>query len=80
MRSWTITEARSRISEVFDAALKSGPQRIERRESDAVVVISAALWRSIEGDYADFADVVLNAPLEDADLPDRRPARVVDAD
>lgn len=77
MRSWSISEARANISQLFDEALKSGPQKIERREEAAVVVISEELWRSIEGDYADFADVILSAPIDDDILPLRNPARVL---
>lgn len=77
MRSWSISEARSRMSEVFDAVLREGPQRIERRDQDAVVVVSEAVWKTLESDYADIADLVLSAPLDDTDLPVRRPARVV---
>lgn len=77
MRNWSISEARSRISEVFDAALTSGPQRIERRDNNAVVVVPEAVWKAIESDYADIADLVLSAPLDDADLPSRAPARII---
>ena len=80
MRSWSISEARARISEVFDAALTDGPQRIERRDRDAVVVIPEAIWDTIEGNYADIADLVLGAPLDEGDLPPRRPARVLALD
>lgn len=80
MRSWSISEARSKIADLFEAALSEGPQKIERREQDAVVVISASVWRTIENEYADFADLILSAPLEDDDLPLRRPARVIDGD
>lgn len=80
MRLWTISEARSRISEVFDAALSEGPQKIERREQDAVVVISESVWKTIENDYGDFADLILSAPVEEGDLPVRQPARVIDGD
>jgi hypothetical protein len=75
MRSWSISEARSRISEVFDAALNSGPQRIERRDSDAVVVIPEEVWKTIQGSYSDIA--VLHAPLDDSDIRPRQSARVI---
>jgi len=80
MRSWSISEARSRISDVFDAALSEGPQKIERREQSAVVVISESAWKTIEGDYADFADLILSAPIEEGDLPVRQPARIIERD
>jgi prevent-host-death family protein len=76
MKSWSISEARARISEVVDAALANGPQRIERRDSTPVVVVSEEIWRKLAAEYPSFADLVLNAPIEDADLPGRAPARV----
>jgi antitoxin Phd len=77
MRSWSITEARARISEVVDAALGDGPQRIERRDSEPVVVVAESVWKRLEAEYPSFADLVLNFPLEEEDLPKRRPARVL---
>jgi len=74
MRTWKISEARARIADVVDAALREGPQRIERRERDNVVVVSEAVWTRLAAEYPSFADLVLNAPVDDA-LPERRPAR-----
>ena len=48
MKSWSIAEAEAIMSDVFDAALVSGPQKIERRGSGSVVVVaeSADVFRS----------------------------------
>lgn len=80
MRSWSVTEARAKISEVFDDALTKGPQRIERRDSEPVVVVAESVWKRFEAEYPSFADLVLNAPLDEEDLPKRRPARVLTSD
>jgi hypothetical protein len=77
MKSWSITEARANISGVFDAALASGPQRIERRDSEPVVMIAESDWRRLVAEFESFADFVLNSPLEPEDLPERRPARII---
>jgi prevent-host-death family protein len=77
MKTWKITDARARIAEVVDAAINNGPQRIERRERDGVVVVSEAIWARLAAEYPTFADLILNAPLDDVDLPSRRPARVL---
>jgi prevent-host-death family protein len=76
MKSWSISEARAHISEVVDAALADGPQRIERRDSAPVVVVSEEIWRRLAAEYPSFADLVLNAPVDETDLPDRAPARI----
>jgi antitoxin Phd len=80
MRSWSITEARARISEVFDAALASGPQKIERRDSEPVVVVAESDWNRLVAEFRTVADFVLNAPFEEGDLPERRPARATTRD
>jgi hypothetical protein len=77
MKSWSITEARANIAEVFDAALKTGPQKIERRDSEPVVMVAESVWRRLVSEYASFADLILNAPIEDEDLPQRQPGRVL---
>jgi len=76
MKSWSITEATANIADVFDAALKD-PQKIERRESEAVVIVAESAWNKLLAEYPTFADLVLNADLEDEDLPRRQPARVL---
>jgi antitoxin Phd len=77
MKSWSITEARTHIADVFDEALRNGPQRIERRDSEPVIVVAETIWRRLESEYPSFADLILNAPVEEEDLPGRRPARVI---
>ena len=76
MKSWSIAEARANISDVFEAALNS-PQKIERRDSESVVVVAESVWNRLMSEYPSFADLVLNSQIEDEDLPQRQPARVV---
>jgi hypothetical protein len=80
MRSWSITKARARFSDVFDAALKVGPQKIERRDSEPVVMIAESDWKRLAAEYPTMADLVLNSPIEDDDLPKRNPARALTRD
>jgi antitoxin Phd len=44
MRTWQLQTARSRFSELFDAALGSGPQRVTRHGRQAVVIVSEEEW------------------------------------
>jgi prevent-host-death family protein len=80
MRSWSISQARSQISELFEAALTTGPQIIERRDRESVVMLSQADWRRLVTEYPTVADLILDFPAQDSDLPERRPARVVSRD
>lgn len=44
MRSYSVHEARAKLAEVLDRALKGEPQRVTRHGKDAVVVVSEAEW------------------------------------
>jgi prevent-host-death family protein len=76
MRSWTISEARAHISDVVDAALEEGPQRIERRDSRPVVVVAEEVWQRLSAEYPSFAEIILAAPIDGEILARRKPARV----
>ena len=80
MRTWTITEARANISTVFDEAIKDGPQRIERRDSEPVVMVAESDWKRLTAAYPTMVDLILNSPIDEDDLPERRPARAVTRD
>jgi hypothetical protein len=76
VKSWSITEARAKISDVFEEALHD-PQKIQRRDSESVIVVAESAWNRLVAEYPSFADLVLNSPIEKDDLPKRRPARIV---
>ena len=80
MRSWSITQARAHISELFEAALTSGPQKIERRDHESVVLLSQADWRRLVTEYPTVADLILDFPAAETDLPERVPARAISQD
>ena len=80
MRTWSITDARANISNVFDEALKSGPQKIERRDSEPVVMVAESDWNRLVSEYSTMAELVLKSPMGAEDLPERRPARALTKD
>jgi prevent-host-death family protein len=45
-RTWSVSEAKAKLSDVIDAALKGEPQFITRRGAEAVVVIPADEYRT----------------------------------
>ncbi len=61
MRSYSVHEARSRFSDMFDRALAGEPQRITRHGKDAVVVVSEAEWLRRGGDAGDDLGAALRA-------------------
>ena len=68
--SWTVAQAKARLSEVIEKARRHGPQSITRNGKKAVVVVDAAAWeraqkRKREGNFADF---LMNSPLRGSGL------------
>lgn len=43
-RTWTIAQAKARLSEVIERARREGPQTITRHGKQAVVIVDAAEW------------------------------------
>lgn len=77
--TWQLAEAKNRLSEVVNRALKEGPQRITRRD-DAVVLISEAHYQKAIGERQSFAQYLCAGPtLDGLDLQrDEAPMRSVD--
>jgi antitoxin Phd len=46
--AWALQDAKNRLSEVVEDALRKGPQWITRRGQDAVVVLSVPEYRKIK--------------------------------
>lgn len=62
---WPLAEAKNKLSEVFEKALKDGPQRIVRRGKDKAVLISEADYRRITSrkkKKPNFIEFLLSAP------------------
>jgi antitoxin Phd len=69
---WQLQQAKSRLSELVDSALARGPQTITRRGQEAVVVIAAAEYRRMKGRGKSVADILLEAPRVELDIPRAR--------
>ena len=68
--TWTVAQAKAKLSEVIDKARRKGPQAITRNGKSAVVVVDAELWektqrREMMGSFADF---ILASPLRGSGL------------
>ena len=42
--TWTVAEAKAKLSEVIDQALSQGPQTVTRSGRKAVVIVAAEEW------------------------------------
>ena len=60
--AWQLQEAKQRFSEVVRQALEEGPQLVTRHGREAVVVLSAEAYRSLEGTRGSFKEYLRAAP------------------
>ena len=67
--SWTVAQAKARLSEVIEKARRE-PQAITRHGKSAVVVVDAALWERVKRreHRGSFADFLLTSPLRGSGL------------
>jgi prevent-host-death family protein len=80
VRTWQLQTARNRFSELFDAALGDGPQRVTRHGRQAVIIVSEADWSRRDAEMPpgpSLGEMLAECPVEPEDLRPRRPARVL---
>ena len=65
--SWTLANAKARLSEVIDRA-KAGPQIITRHGKPNAVIVSAEEWARKTARKGTLAEFLLASPLRSADL------------
>ena len=81
MTTWTVSEAKAKLSEVMERALSEGPQPITKNGDVAVVVVSAEEWERKTKRIGNLAEFFATSPLRDSgllverrkDKPRRRP-------
>jgi prevent-host-death family protein len=68
--TWTVAEAKAKLSEVIDNARRKGPQAITRHGKRAVVVVDAELWEQTRKrqTHGNFADFLMASPLRGSGL------------
>lgn len=65
---WKLSEAKNKLSEVFDRAMDGEPQRITRR-GKAVIVIDHEQYKELTGEKLNFIEFLMSGPdLSDLDL------------
>jgi prevent-host-death family protein len=65
--SWTLANAKARLSEVIDRA-QAGPQIITRHGKPIAVIVSAEEWARKTARKGTLAEFLLASPLRSADL------------
>jgi prevent-host-death family protein len=71
--TWTVAEAKAKLSEVIENAHKSGPQTITRNGRRAVVVVDAEEWDKKTRRTGNLAEFLAASPLPGSSLKVRRP-------
>ena len=71
-RVWQIQEAKNKLSEVLDEAIRHGPQIITKRGVETVIVLSYAEYRKVMLNKKKLSDFFRESPLAEVDLDLRR--------
>ncbi len=70
--TWTVAQAKARLSEVIEMARARGPQTITRQGRTAVVVVSAEEWERKTKRVGNLAEFFAGSPLRDSGLTVQR--------
>lgn len=71
-RMWQIQEAKNKLSEVVDEAIKHGPQIITKRGVETVIVLSYTEYRKVMLNQKRLSDFFRESPLAEVGLDLRR--------
>lgn len=78
--TWTVAEAKAKLSEVIERAQSGGPQTITKNGRTAVVVVDALEWERKTKRVGNLAEFFAASPLRRSDLkvgrPKERPRRI----
>jgi antitoxin Phd len=78
MRKIQLKDAKSKLSEVVDKATQGKPSIITRHGKPEAVVLGFADWERLSN-VPSFGKLLMSAPLEQGDLPERNRAPLRDA-
>ena len=70
--TWTVAEAKAKLSEVIEQALSQGPQIVTRSGRKAVVIVAAEEWERKTRRKGNLAEFFAASPLGESGLKVRR--------
>lgn len=70
--SWSVAEAKAKLSQVIEKAQSDGPQTITRNGRKAVVVVSADEWERKTKRKGTLAEFLLSSPLRGSGIEVKR--------
>jgi prevent-host-death family protein len=78
MREIQLKDAKANLSAVVDDALRGEPSLITRHGKPQAVIIAFEEWQKLAS-VPSFAQLLMSAPLDDGDLPERDTSPIRDA-
>jgi antitoxin Phd len=73
---WQIQDAKNKLSEVIDRALKQGPQLITRRGEKTVVILAYSEYEKMRNSQGKLSEFFHKSPLAGTELSrDKSPSR-----
>ncbi len=70
--SWQLQEAKNKLSEVVDRALKDGPQEITKHGKKTAVIISLREYKRLKDRKGSLVDFFRKSPLAGIDINRRK--------
>lgn len=67
-RAWGVADAKARLSELIEFALREGPQTITKSGRSVAVVVSTEEWRRRTKRKGNLAEFFLSSPLRGSNL------------
>lgn len=67
-RTWTVAEAKAKLSEVIEQAITKGPQTITRNGKKAVCVVSVKEWERKTKRIGSLVDFFSSSPIANGTL------------
>lgn len=65
---WSVADAKARLSELLDQAVRKGPQAITRRGREIVIVVAAEEWHRKSTRSGSLAEFLAASPLRGSGL------------
>jgi prevent-host-death family protein len=66
--TWSVADAKARLSQLLDQAVNDGPQAITRRGQEVAIVVSAEEWHRKSSRTGSLAGFLAASPLRDSGL------------
>jgi len=70
--TWSLQDAKSHFSEVFERVLSDSPQEVTRRGKESIVLVSQAEYSRLIGVKQSFCDFLLSVPKTELQIERNR--------